>query len=144
MSWLRVRCAVVVAIAVATPLAACGGSEDPEPPPGVSDDQRAILATVDALQTASREGDARKICEEIFTPGLARSIRRSSGRGCPAEVRRTLTSPDAQLSVARTIDIEGSRATTTVREQNGNTSTVRFAKVGDAWRIERVTPLKTP
>jgi hypothetical protein len=130
--------------AAATALASCGGSDDPKPAPGVSDDQRAILSTVDSLQTASRQGDAARICNELFTQSLAQSIRRASRHSCQAEVRDTLTSPDAQLSVSRKIAVKGDRASAIVREQNGNASTVAFAKAGDRWRIERITPLKSP
>jgi hypothetical protein len=133
---------MAAAVAVAGALGACGGSDDAKPAPAASDDQRAILATIDALQTASRNDDAGRICNELFAPSLAKSIQRASKRGCEAEVRKTLTSPDAQLSVARKIDIKGSHATATIREQNGNASTVGFVKDGRRWRIERVTPVK--
>ena len=132
---------VVAAIWPAAALGACGGSDD-KPAPKLSDDTRGILATVDALQTASRDGDARRICRELFTDTLAKSIRRASHLSCEAEVRDTLTAPDARLSVGRDLEVKGSRATATVREQNGNTSVVSFVKEGDRWRIERVTPVK--
>lgn len=131
--------------AAATALASCGGSDNAKPAPAaVSDDQRAILSTVDTLQTASRQDDAARICNDLFTPSLAQSIRRASRHSCQAEVRDTLTSPDAQLSVSRKIAVKGDRATATVREQDGDTSTVAFAKVDDRWRIERITPLTSP
>jgi hypothetical protein len=137
---LRNLSVVVAAIWPAAALGACGGTDD-EPAPNLSDDTRGILATVDALQTASRQGDARRICRELFTDALAKSIRDASKHTCEAEVRDTLTSPDARLSVGREVDVKGSRATATVREQNGKTSTVSFVKEGDGWHIERVTPV---
>ena len=137
---LRLRLEVATVAAVAA-LVGCGGSDEPKRAPKVSDDQRQILAAVDALQTASRQNDARRICHELFATSLARSIRKSSKQSCEAEVRDTLTAPDAQLSVARKIEIKGSRATATVNEQNGRTSAVSFVKAADGWRIERVTPV---
>ena len=77
-------------------------------------------------------------------PALAESIASASQHSCEAEVRKTLTSRDASLSVARKIDVKGSHATATVHEQNGSTSTVGFVKDGSRWRIERVTPVKAP
>jgi hypothetical protein len=133
-----------VAAALSILLTGCGGSDSPKPAPAASDDQRQILATIDALQSASIGNDAAKICREIFAPALAKSIRDTSNHSCEAEVRDSLTSPDAQFSVARKIDINGSRATTTIREQNGNMSTVGLVKTAGGWRIERVTPAKTP
>jgi hypothetical protein len=136
---LKALAATLTAVAA---LSGCGGADEPDDAPAVSDDQRGILDTVDALQSASRAGDARKICDEIFTETLARSIRKASKQSCQAEVRDTLTSPDAQLSVGQKIEVKGSRAKATVREQNGNTSTIELVKEGDRWRIERVIPVK--
>ena len=139
------RLRLLTTAVVAATVAGCGGSDETkQPAPSVSGDQRGILATVDALQTASRRDDARRICTQLFTKRLATSIRESSKQSCEAEVHETLTSPDAQLSVARKIAVKGSRATATVHEQNGKVSTVSFVKDGDRWRIERVTPVKSP
>jgi ketosteroid isomerase-like protein len=139
------RCAALSpAVLAAMTLGACGGGDDKKPQTAVSGDERAILATVDALQTASRRDDAERICTDLFAPSLADSIRRASKHSCQAEVHDTLTSPDAQLSVARKIAIKGPTATAAVREQNGKTSTVTFVKQGDRWRIARITPAKSP
>jgi len=133
----------IAAVVVAT-AAGCGGSDQSKPAPSVSGEQRGVLATVDALQAASRHDDARRICTQLFTKSLAASIRKSSKRSCEAEVHETLTSPDAQLSVARRITVKGSRATATVHEETGKVSTVTFVRDGGRWRIERVTPVKSP
>jgi hypothetical protein len=133
-----------VAVALAVALAACGDSNSAKSTPAVNDDQRGILATVDALQTASRRNDAARICNELFTSALAKSIQSASKHSCEAEVRDTLTSPDAELSVSRKIDIKGSHATARIREQDGTTSAVSFVKDGGRWRIERVAPVKQP
>jgi hypothetical protein len=138
---LRFLIATAAAVAAAAALAGCGESKDAKPAPVASGEQRAVLGTIDALQSASRQGDADKICDEIFTETLAKSIRDASKRSCEKEVQRTLISPDAQISVGRQIDIKGSRATAMVREQNGNTSTVFLVKDGDRWRIERIKPV---
>jgi hypothetical protein len=50
-----------VAVAALAPLAACGRSSNKQAST-VPSEQRAILATIDQLQAASRGGDARKIC----------------------------------------------------------------------------------
>ena len=106
------------------------------------EDQREILSTIDDLQSASRRGDTDRICNELFTEGLANSIADASRHTCQAEVQETFVSPDAQISVGREIQVEGSRATAVVREQNGNASTLFLVKGGDRWRIERVKPLR--
>jgi hypothetical protein len=132
---------LMAALAAAAVLAGCGGSDAEDEAPVVSSDQREILGTIDALQTASRQGDAARICGEIFTETLARSIGEGSRQSCEKEVRATLASPDARIAVSRQIDISGSRATATVREQNGNSSTVLLVKADGRWRIDQITAL---
>jgi hypothetical protein len=136
------RTLLAMAVVGAAAMAGCGGSDEKEPPPTVSGDQRSILSTLDALQAASRQDDARKICRELFTKSLAKSIADASERSCEREVHATLTMPDAQLAVGRGIKIEGSRATATVEEQDGKRSKLSFLKEGGRWRIERIEPLK--
>jgi hypothetical protein len=134
-----------LALVMAAAVAGCGGSDDDaeeQEPPQISGDQRGILGTIDSLEAASRSGDADQICEELFTEGLVRSIRRASGHSCQAEVSDTLMSPDAQFSVSRNIEVNGPRAKATIREQNGDVSTIRLVKEGGSWRIEGVTPRK--
>ena len=138
--------AAAVALIVAAAVAGCGGSDDYEEEPAprkLSGDQRGILGTIDLLESASRSGDAEQICEVIFTETLARSIRRASGHSCVAEVSDTLTSPDAQFSVSRKIEVDGPRATATIRERNGDVSTVRLVNEGGTWRIDGVTPRRS-
>ncbi len=120
----------------------CGGSDDADEGPAVPDEQRAILRTIDDLQAASRQGNAHRICAEIFTKTLANSIRDVAKRSCEAEVRATFVSPDARLSVGRKIEVKGARARATVREQDGNTSTLFLRKQGARWKIERIKPAR--
>src|SRR5204863_5375860 len=73
----RSRALPCLAVIIGVAVAACGGS-DKKPPAdqnsaaSVSVDQRSILATIDALQTASRRGDGHTICDELLTPQLVR------------------------------------------------------------------------
>ena len=129
-------------VAVALGLAGCGDSDEPAKAPAVEDQQRQVLATVDQLQTASRDGDAERICKEIFTRGLAASVARASGRGCRSEVRERFSSPDASISVDREIQVKGSHAQVTILERNGKRSTLYLVKEGASWKIERVEPAK--
>jgi hypothetical protein len=134
---------VLAALCAAAVVGGCGNSDDADQPPAVPSDQREILRTMDALQAASRSGDAKRICNDIFTESLATSIRRAAKRSCAAEVRETLVSPDMRLSVGANIKITGRHATAIVREQNGRTSRVSFVKQGSEWRIERITKART-
>lgn len=134
---------LVAAVTAAAVLGGCGEPDDAQQAPPASGEQRAILSTIDALQSASRQGNADKICNELFTETLAKSIRGASRRSCEKEIRATLTSPDAQISVQRQIDINGARATAMVREEDGAASTVLLVKDGGRWRIQRIIPVKS-
>lgn len=138
---------LVAALALAASLG-CGSEDDQEGPaeqdaPAVSGEQRAILSTIDGLQTASRRGDARKICNEIFTERLAESIPDPSSRSCEKEVRATFASPDVQLSIGRQMQIRGARATVTVLDEDGRTSRLVLVKRGERWQIDRIKAVKS-
>lgn len=118
----------------------CGGSDDKPANSTVRDDQRGVLATIDALQTASQAGDGARVCSTVFTKSLVRSIERASPRSCATEVRQKLFRPEGSISVQRNITVKGSTATAVIREQNANVSTLHLVRQGSTWRIDRVTP----
>jgi len=133
-------------LVVSAALAACGGdgggdADDPrQPGPVVQDEQKRVLETIDALRTASRSGDAQRICDELFTEALASSVQEAAGRSCADEVDEQFVDPNAEISVARAIQITGNRATATIRESNEAQSRLQLVKDGDRWRINGVTP----
>jgi hypothetical protein len=131
---------VLVCLLAAAALPGCGGSDDEQATATVRDDQRGILATVDALQTASRAGDGARICSRVFTKSLVRSIEKASKRDCTAEVEENLFEAGDSISVGRDITVTGDAGTAVIREQNGNVSTLHLVKQAGAWRIDRVTP----
>ena len=143
----RVVTPALAVLAASIPLAGGGGSDEETPtkkaaPTTVSGDQRGILGTVEALQTASRTNDGQGICSELFTAQLVRSIETAAKRSCVKEVSDTLVSPDAAISVGRDIEVTGVRATATIREQNSNVSKLFLLKQDGEWRIDRVVAQK--
>ena len=125
-------------------LAGCGSPSDEsrsaqKPSAAVAGDQRDILATIDALQVASRNGDGASVCADLFTPGLVKAVEAAATRPCAIEVRQRLFSRNAALSVARNIEVVGNRGTAVVHEQNGNVSKLSLIKLDARWRIDRVT-----
>lgn len=135
-----------MAVAVAA-LAGCGSSDNgspaaPKTAPAVTVGERGILATVDALQTASRKGDGRAVCVDLFTPRLVKSVEASAKRSCAKEVRKRMFAPDAEISVGRDIKVSGDRGTAVVREQNGNISKLSLVRQSAQWRIDGVVPQK--
>lgn len=130
----------LVGLLVAAGLPGCGASDDKQTDAAVRDDQRGILATVDALQTASHAGDGAKVCSSVFTESLVRSIEKASKRGCKTEVRENLFTPEGSISIARDITVKGNTGTAVIREQNGKVSMLHLVRQGSEWRIDRVTP----
>jgi hypothetical protein len=150
---MRLTMQALGGVAVAATIAGCGSSSKTTPTtaaspsaavspsaPSVSADQRGVLRTVDALESASRRGDGKTICRELFTSALVRSIQTAAKRRCATEVKRHLFSPNAQISVQRGVQVKGKRATAVVREQNGNFSTLVLREQRGRWRINSVVP----
>src|SRR5215210_5479402 len=128
MQGLRAMTSVAVVIATAA-LAGCGGADKPapskqKPAQSVSNDERGVLATVDALQTASRKGDGQAICTDLFTPKLVKSVEAAAKRSCATEVRKNLFDPNAEIAVGRDVKVAGARGQAVIREQNGHVSTL--------------------
>jgi len=111
-----------------------------KPPATISGNERSILATVDALQTASRKGDGQKVCADLFMPRLMKSVEAAAKRSCAQEARRSTFTPDAEISVGRQIEVVADRGTAVIREQNGTVPKLSFLKQSGQWRIDRVTP----
>jgi len=128
--------AAVVGLAIA--FAGCGGSDDKQNN-SKADDEAAISKVLTQLQEASVAGDGKRICTQIFTPKLADSITRSAKSGsCAKEVRAKLFSRRTRLTVQDVTATDPANATATIKEANGNTSTVFFIRQSGRWRIRSV------
>ena len=126
----------MIALALAAPAVGCGGGDDDG-----EADQDAVQQVMQDLQAASRDGDGERICNQIFTPKLSDSVTRESDSGsCAAEVKAKLFSPETEIEVQNVNVPDDANATATVREANGNTSTVFLVKQSGRWRIRSVTP----
>ena len=128
---------LLIAVVVAVALVARGsGSDD-----NAASDQDAVRQVMTDLQTASRDGDGERICNQIFTPKLSNAITKSSASGsCAAEVKANLFSPQTTIDIENVEVPDESNATVTVKEANGNTSSVFLVKQSGRWRIRSVTP----
>jgi hypothetical protein len=128
----------IVVVALIASFGGCGGDSSAD---NVDADRKAVEQVMADLEAASREGDGRRICGQIFTPKLANSVTRSSASGsCAAEVRDKVFTPKAEISV-QNIDVpDPANASATVKEANGNTSTIFLVKQSGRWRIRSVAP----
>jgi hypothetical protein len=128
---------LLVAVAVAVVLVTRGAGDDD----AGSKDAVAVRQVLTDLETASREGDGERICNQIFTPKLANLVTSSSTSGsCATEVKSKLFAPDAQIEIQSVNVTDESNATAIVKEANGNTSTVFLVRQSGVWRIRSVTP----
>jgi hypothetical protein len=136
--------AAVLTAAIA--LAGCGtGSSDDKKAASLktttAEGSTAVKQVMADLQTASRAGDGKRICTQIFTPKLANSVTGSAKSGsCAREVKKKLFSPTAQITV-QNVDVPNpANATATIKEANGNLSTVFLVMQSGRWRIRSVQP----
>ena len=132
--------ATVAALAAATMLGGCGGdSSGDKPADKTAADQTAVRQVLSDLQTASRAGDGKRICTQIFTPKLADSVTTSAKSGsCATEVKAKLFSAKAELAVQNVDVSDVANATATVKEGTGTVSTVFLVKQSGRWRIRSV------
>jgi hypothetical protein len=132
------------AVAAAMVFGGCGGGDtgnEPTAAEKTAADQTAVRQVLSDLQTASRAGDGKRICTQIFTPKLANAVTTAAKSGsCAKEVRKKLFSRKTAIAV-QNIDLpNAANATAVIKEANGNTSTVSLVKQSGRWRIRSVGP----
>jgi hypothetical protein len=133
--------AAAAAVTAATMVGGCGGGSSAEKTAAdkTAADQNAVRQVLTDLQTASRAGDGKRICTQIFTPKLADSVTTSAKNGsCAKEVKAKLFSAKAALAVQNVDVSDAANASATVKEATGNTSTVFLVKQSGRWRIRSV------
>jgi hypothetical protein len=131
--------AAAAAMTATAALAGCGADQNPAS--SKIDNDSAVKQVMSDLQTASRAGDGERICGQIFTPKLANSVTESAASGsCAKEVKKKLFSPAAEVAVQNVDVPNAANATATIKEANGNISTVFLVKQSGRWRIRSVQP----
>jgi hypothetical protein len=139
----------LAAAALAVGFAGCGDSSDDDAQKKeqrqqktqLALDQTAVAGVITQLQAAAVAGDGKQICTQIFTPKLADSVTKASKTGsCSKEVKAKLFSPSTKLSVENVNVTDAANATATVKEANGNESTIFLVRQSGRWRIRSVQP----
>jgi hypothetical protein len=121
-------------------VAGCGGSDDAKPS-SASLDRTAIRAVMSDLQASTAASDGKHICQQIFTPKLTASVKRSAkGGNCSHEVQRSL-SPTSKLAVTAVSLTDAANGTATITESSGAVSRVFLVKQGGRWRIRSIQPV---
>lgn len=128
----------IVCGAAALLLAGCGsGSKaDSSNASRFDGDKRDVAGVVDQLVSASRDGDEKLICRELFAPALAAQIGARSG-GCEREVGREVVDPNAKYVVGD-VRVQGTRAAALVRDRKGAESLLSLVRDGAVWKIARI------
>ena len=142
----RIGLAAIAVTTAAVALAGCGSDSSAKKTPAADTatktaDNTAVKQVMSDLQSASRAGDGKRICTQIFTPKLANSVTTSAKSGsCAREVRKKLFSRKARIAI-QNIDLpNAANATAVIKEANGSTSTVFLVKQSGRWRIRSVGP----
>jgi hypothetical protein len=135
--------ATVAAVAMVAAMAGCGASSDQKTTGAdtatKAADNTAVAQVLADLQSASRAGQGNRICTQIFTPKLADSVTVSAASGsCAKEVKKKLFSRQAEIVVQNLTVANAANATATVKEANGNVSTVFLVKQSGRWRIRSI------
>jgi hypothetical protein len=126
------------ATCVAIALSGCslGADEETQTDP-VRGAPKAIAATVEALEGATRRGEWRAICEDLFTPAARR---RAGGDECPKLVRSSagdVRRPRIELvSLKLKRRRAEARVRTRARGQRPLTDVIELRRVRGGWRIE--------
>jgi hypothetical protein len=129
--------AIVTGLAIVA--VGCGGGDDKEGKnaKAFDGDKKAVAQAIDDLVSASHDGDAQKICTELFTPGLAKAIGTRNKSTCIVAVKKQLISPTEDITVTD-VRLQGSNALVTVREQNKNVTKLSLVDQGQGWRINAI------
>jgi hypothetical protein len=133
---LAVRRAALVGLLGPLSLVGCslGGDEKAQPPRGAT---KAVVATVQALERATRRHDFRTICNSLFTDAARR---RAGGRGCPRLLRSTGREVRRPSIRVLSIELRGRRATVRVRtraaDQPPIDDTLKLVRGRDGYRID--------
>ncbi len=129
------RAAPLVALA----LAGCslGGSDDPKPVTGAPRD---VARLVGDLNTATRKGEYRRICEQLFTSSARR---RAGGKDCPSLLRSTargLRNPSIELVSIRVTPKQAlARVRTRAAGQAPIVDQLVMRREGGVYRIEALS-----
>lgn len=140
----RMMSGMVVVALGATAVAGCGSSSDSGSAKTAeaarqSDARQAVVQVMFDLQAASRAGDGKRICAEIFTPKLATAVTKASKSGsCAKEAKGKLFSKRARITVQKVDVTAASEATAMITERGGNASAVSLVKQSGRWRIRGV------
>ena len=116
-------------------LAGCGAAGTSGGSVSFKGDQKAVSDVVGDVSKAARGKDDGKLCTQLFTASLARSI--ANGRAdCRSELRKAISDADDFDLQVRAVTVTGQKATAQVRQgDKGRVATYAFERQGNGWRV---------
>jgi hypothetical protein len=122
---------VSLVLAAAVALAGCAGANTSAR--NFKGTERDVADAIADFQSAGQRKDRTKICTELLTVELARSLR-APGTSCEDEIDDALADADDYDLNIKAVNVTGASATAQV-ENADRTFTMRLQRIGAAWRI---------
>lgn len=130
--------AVALPAALLLVLGGCGTTATTKSARTFTGEAASVQDVINSFQSAARNRDNSKMCNQILAPALTAKLR-DSGGGCTHVVGNQLNAVDNYDLTIESITVNGTSAQARVKSQsNGNKShfdTLLFEKVGTSWRI---------
>jgi hypothetical protein len=136
----RLRIPALLGASLAAALVAgCGTSTTTSPSAHFAGPAAAVADAISALQSAAKNRDATKLCNQILAPALAAKLK-DSGGGCKHVVGNQLNTISNNTLTIESISPASPTTTASARVKsisNGKThfDTLLLTKVGNSWRL---------
>jgi hypothetical protein len=130
----------VSVVLVALALAACGGgssSSEGTNAKKFSGSEQDVAQVVDDLQSAAKDGDGQKICDDIFDASLKQSVTKAASGDCASAVVKPLKNTTFTVTG---VTVKGNTAVARVNQSTGGKATIAFRKSGGDWKMTGSTP----
>ena len=127
------------ALAAALAMAGCGAAGK-DSAKDFKGERRAVAQTIEDLQKAGRDDDAKTICDDLLAkPVVARlQARPGAKKDCATALGDSLDDADTFEMTVKSVTITGDRATAVVRSDAGDkdrTDTLSLVREGSAWKL---------
>ena len=124
---------LLLALALSLVLAGCG--QVPSSAEDFQGAEREVAQKLEELQEAGQGRQPEDICSNILSRAVVDELE-AARTDCVAEMRKAIEDVDEHDLEVREVQIQGTRATATVRQgTEGPTTRVELVREGDEWRV---------
>jgi hypothetical protein len=124
-------CLVTVAVS------GCGAAAPRDSAEEFSGEKRAVAAAIEAMETAARDNDTKRLCRRLLTPRLQAAVK-EAGTDCVTAIRDSFKDAGSKDLTVDDVSISGNTATAKVISGAGSdekTDTLKLEKIGADWRV---------